>query len=553
MKKNIKFLVLFFVLFFSFGFSANAKEDIPIGIDFESHEHFNYFYELKYQTPFYMFLNSQGENLPLYLNSYNNDKIVSNNIKIFYSKEFESVLDTPGNSKYLIVVPEKSNPNLSTVQSPALTYDVKGNNYIFIWKNYYTTSNWNPIYKYFKFPVVSNKSGANTNGSNYCYYFDEEANLLSHDYCKYFLESYNYENDDFEGLSFNLTGGNMSQKSANFSYFISSNYSGKIANTYTTSTTYNFVVTDIYLGKDKNEHFYLDNKTDYTSFIQKIRSIIKLINPDSFYDDNGLLEFFRKNKVFKVDGEGYYVLNGLIDMLKKIDDYPFNDKFNFKMLGLKDDSWLFVPKKGENLDYNLYAYSLNSSLDINVLPYNIKDNNFDFYKDYLIFNPIANRYFKLDLDTIKVDAENTLNLDTNSAYYIYTSSSKYSAYIYYDTRAYDVLKKNSEGNFVFSNPNTDNEVSVSIDIIDKDVISTELELHPDDNEESSFMKNLDLSATGIFKTVIDWLKSFSGLLTVFFGSIFTVFELLPLDIQYLFYFLLISTVILIIIKIVRGG
>ena len=57
MKKNVKFLVLFFVLFFSFSFSVNAK-DITTGINFEAHEHFNYFYEFKHQTPFYMFLSS---------------------------------------------------------------------------------------------------------------------------------------------------------------------------------------------------------------------------------------------------------------------------------------------------------------------------------------------------------------------------------------------------------------------------------------------------------------------------------------------------------------
>ncbi len=554
MKKNVKFLVLFFVLFFSFSFSVNAK-DITTGINFEAHEHFNYFYEFKHQTPFYMFLNSQGENLPLYLNSYNNDKILSNSIKIFYSKDFESVLDTPGNSKYLIVVPEKSNPNLSTVQSPSLTYDVKGNNYIFIWKNYYTTSNWNPIYKYFKFPVVSNKSGNNTNGSNYCYYFDEEANLLSYDYCKYFLESFDYENYNFDGLSFDLKSGTIVDKSANFSYFISSNYSTEIHNTYPSTTLYNFVVTDVIFGEDLDEHFLLDSSVSFNAFMVKFRQFVSnlILSDYDFYDDNGMFDFFKKNKVFKEHSSTDYGLLGLVDMLKKSNDYPFNDNYSFKSLKLKDDSWLFVPKKGDNLDYNLYVYSSNDSMDINLLPYNIENNNFVYYNNFLHLNPQSNKYLKLDLSSIKID-DNSLNLGINNSYYIYTSSSKYSIYIYYDVRAYDVIKKNNNSNFVFVNPNTDEENTISFNDISNDVVSVESTVKENDNDNTvNFTGNLDLSATGIFNTILTWLKTFTTTLLTFFASIFTIFSIMPLDIQYLFYFLLISTVILIIIKIVRGG
>ena len=107
MKNYIKYLPL---LLLSIFFFLPAKVDARnVGINFYENERFNYFYEQKYNTPFYNFLISTGENIYDFFSSYVDIELSSSNnpVFIFYADELLQFLNTgknfPSATKYVIL------------------------------------------------------------------------------------------------------------------------------------------------------------------------------------------------------------------------------------------------------------------------------------------------------------------------------------------------------------------------------------------------------------------------------------------------------------------
>ena len=111
MKRLFISISLVLSCFFFFNTSVSAAQNFTL--DYDINEHFNYFYELKNNTPFYQFLLSQGDSL---INDYFKSFLSDfNHIYILYSSDLlNSKVSIPADSKYVII--------LSDIYSPTLSY-----------------------------------------------------------------------------------------------------------------------------------------------------------------------------------------------------------------------------------------------------------------------------------------------------------------------------------------------------------------------------------------------------------------------------------------------
>ena len=389
MKNYIKYLPL---LLLSIFFFLPAKVDARnVGINFYENERINYFYEQKYNTPFYNFLISTGENIYDFFSSYVDIELSSSNnpVFIFYADEL---------LQFLV--------NYSEYSSFDYKFEKEGFNYSFI--------------------NVSTTPYTQLNPNGFWFFFDENANYLGYEENHSGIDgagcSYSSDISCNEiNINFNIDN---STSSADFTYMISKYYLGP--KVYLNDKKDILVVSDLFFSE--TEHFLIDDSTEYSSFksfIRKFFSNITSTNKTKYYDTiDTNLEYFRTNIILKNSEIG---MASFYNMVSKndISDYTkmFGDNYGMFLLNLKNNSYFLVPKNISDADYNIYYYNTDDSLVANLLVYDISTNNPVYLNNSISLKSTVGEYYRFDLTSIKLnDDENNLSLGTNYMYYLYVNS-----------------------------------------------------------------------------------------------------------------------------------
>ena len=526
--KNKFFLFLAFLGFSLFSV-VNVNADTKVGINYDAHEHFNYFYEMKNNTPFYNLLQNSEEfhNSYSFLNSqYYNDYQI-----IMYAKDYYGS-DYNGDIKYIIL----------TVESGiSLSY---GNGTFTLQPN---------------------------NDTQYgrVYGFDEDANHIFTSSCSTSMYAsgcyYNFS------ASKTITGFVADRKEnsmANFSYFLSMIY--KSSSNIKINKT-DFIVTDLIINDQK---YLIDDNNNYSQLKILFRSFFGGSSVDRLDVDNTPIEYFRENiisssKPFDLDTFTKY-------------GKTINAPAGFASVTLKND-YIFVPKDINNSSLNRKFYSATTEqvftdkVKANFNMYDIIDGSsltddtkllvMKYKKPYTLYS------FNPDTLAKKVDSSYV-----GTDYYVaFTNqNAKYRPSVYYNPNAYYICEYGYTdeleplGDCTFINPKTgqsqtltqsdmysilaqNDSTGASIDIF----ASAEEQCKVAENYSELYEYDDNCLITGVKgfggDNAISYVSNFSKTIYNLFAYTTTLFIALPTEIQALFYLLLFGGIAIILYRLIRGS
>ena len=429
MKK--KLLYLFIGVFGFFFFSClrvNAATNVPL--DFDKHEHFNYYYEFMHNTKFYQFVIGKGDSFGSFLKSYNNQLG-----QVFFAYASDINVDTTGyhyaptsipeDSKYVIILPS---------------------NTISFYLSYSTG-------KYY----ISDYGGS---GSQYQFvtylFYDDNMNLLDTDTCGY-THSLNvdYGYEDFTYIMGSYYGkfdnySNSFSSTDSFSWYNQSNNSFDIRVTFVRMNNDDYVISD------------LQTRSVFGIFWYNLKNAIFNDGLHVDLDDVGL-GFLRKNYVMGKRGDDDNRLAGIFMCFSDSDSPNINisvpdgyqsQSFNY------DNRYYLVPNSlsCSNADSLLY-FNTSDVTSINFISY-------DLLQDHINYNNLKTYSFKLKyvnvieaLDLHSVIGSSSVITDN---FYIISSSDNFGTNtVYYNSNCFTSYVAISNNDIQFENINTGNTVSIT--------------------------------------------------------------------------------------------
>ncbi len=535
MKKNYVLLIILGIFLILPCTKVNAK-NVNVGINFDANEHFNYFYEMKNNTPFYQLLVSKGDELLPYLNTFRNaGSYNSYIIHLMYYSDYCSIMTCDDNisAKYVILIYNHVNTSFSFPLSFGVTGDT------------------------FKYGLGDSAI------QSYIYFFDEDSNYIS---SVFFTQD---NNVDKLMESFKYTFDDKSKESSeNFSYFISSTYMVKRK---TNNTTFNsiigesvndYVVSDLYI---ENTNYIIDDNENYSSFKRFFRTLFGSSEKYDTTDSN--LDYFRNFKVIS-SGE----LPSLYSMIS-YNSSAVVVPSGYTSVEIVNSGGFLIPKVNTK-NKNSVVYALTSgypSINIRYWKFNTEDNTIAYMGDDLIQN-YTSQYsgvvskFKLINNTEKLTGnfyEYMYQLGYQYVDGFYDSPLKYTYTIYYDPNVYTYVHFNTSTDLTSKIPGTDTSFTISAEDIINTSDSTGVSIDifaPIDEQIETGKKysELDIDYEHSYSVlqaikdsvrIVSFLKvsisSILSLITVFFVA-------LPTEIRLLLTFCLSMGIIIIFVKIIRG-
>ena len=523
MKKYIIPLFMFIFSFILVG-NVNAKNVI---LNFDSNEKFNYFYEMKNNTNFYNFLLGKGVNLFDYLGSYSNKSydIKYNRLFIFYLSELSgNLINIPDKSYYMIYV-------CSNSVSSKVFY--QGDNY------YY-----------------GSESGLGLSGE--FFFFDIDGNYLSYGSSSYYMKS--FDSNIYKDL-FDFSN------NTDFSYFLSKYYMGGDLSYGSSVLMTDIVVTDFIID---NKTFIIDDNKNYSNFLIFFRNLFT--KSEKFDVNNTNFQYFKDYKIISSDKKLVCLYNTM--------NYKINNKIsvpdNYVSHEIYYNSSFLIPKiKNNSFVPPVYISSTGfPEVFLSYWDITFADNNYSI--SYLGNNKRIKKSFKTfgTIGTINLleKEEYTPNnyydyiyqfgYHTDNSYYDYPL--KYSMTIYYNPEYFDVVDYSVNGvSGVF--PGTDIPFTLTKEIIESGNYSGESNLITEpigDGSGSDYMDwigginnergetSFDISTITYYAT--DIFQKFFKVIKTIFVLVFSLFNILPVELQQLFYFSFIGGIILLFYKILRG-
>lgn len=541
MKNKFLFVFAFFTFLF-FGIS-NVNADTKVGINYDAHEHFNYFYEMKNNTPFYNLLQNSEEfhNSYSFLNSnYYNDYSL-----IMYATDYFGS-SYSGNIKYVLLTAVDYSYNYGL--------DFSYNNGSF---------------------TITYSSGEHTGK---VYGFDEDANLVftstqgcNNSGCYYSRPEFLTNNNNGNSYTFSSFVADRKENSmANFSYFLSMIY--KSNNRFRINKT-DFVVTDILINEQK---YLIDDNSNYSQLKIVLRDFFSFGGIDRLDVDNTPIEYFRDNIISTTK-------NFDLDTFTKYGK-TINAPAGFDSVTLKND-YIFIPKDINNIALNRKFYSATTEqvytdkVKANFNMYDLIDGEsltddtkllrMTYKKPYTLYS------FNPDTLAKKVD-ESFVGTD----YYVgFTNQNgKYKPSLYYNPNAYYVCEYGFNDNAeplsscTFINPKTGQEQTLtqndmyailsqndstgaSIDIFAS--ASEQCKVAQDYSELYEYDENCNIigvsSSLNGNGNALSYITGFTNTIYSLFAYATTLFTALPMEVQSLFYFLLFGGIAIILYRLIRGS
>lgn len=414
MKKYISIIIFSILSFFVFGFKVSA---LDVDINFDNHEHFNFFYEMKEDTPFYRWLIGQGENLvdtlfdyhiPYSNGAFNEKPFIS----VYYCSDLNSIT-IDSNCYYAIrLLSARSN------RDPVVS-------------SFYDDGNF--------YPKVSNGSTAYLKSTYY--FFDSNGNYLS------YIQSESYD------VNYNLSYLNVN----NFEYVLSMFYYYYSDVVYSSITTPSIKVNKVVVDNEE----YVLSANNWLSYTWK--KITSFFTGAKVMLDTGYgLEYFTKNYVI-TDSKGF---PGLIKTLSGVDnDITIPSNYQSKSFSLTDelhlyplgscslnDIALYVKANSELEDFTIYLNEVNSSDEMT------------YRSSYsAIYTPKINKFIKFNpLKVVDIQNVSTEISSSDFIKYVYRLSrlSNFGIYtVYYNPNCYSSVYV--EESIEWTNPQSGNTITVS--------------------------------------------------------------------------------------------
>lgn len=402
MKRLFISISLVLSCFFFFNTSVSAAQNFTL--DYDINEHFNYFYELKNNTPFYQFLLSQGDSL---INDYFKSFLSDfNHIYILYSSDLlNSKVSIPANSKYVII--------LSDIYSPTLSYSS------------------GTFYFNLSFSSISH------NAHFYYLFYDENAELI-------YSES-NYIPSGSDLIPFS---------SKEVTYFLSFLYYGSLTYSSNSNSKPDIRLTKINLNDTKYNIIDLQTRNNFLNFWSNLSNIIFNDSNMQNLEDLGL-SYFLTNYYIKSNRSAL----GLYEILN------YNSSGSSLSVPSNYSSQTFDNDNRYYLVPNNLSCSLSDSLlyfsvsDINTINFV----NYTFLTDNISLNNISGFSFKLKKAN-KIEAlslSNYVDKYSNYLYLIYSSDNFSSNVFYYNPSCYSVYSAVGNVDIEFVNVNTGSTITLT--------------------------------------------------------------------------------------------
>lgn len=407
MKKVFNYVFVMLGAFFIFSMSSYAKENIDI--NFDRNREFNFFYELKENTPMYQFINQHGKDLPDHLFGIAGRE---------YPYIFIEQLDNPPN------------------EYPTARYRfVLGG-----WNNDLLSLNYKEGRYYFKYD-----SGSHTNHFTYVYYNDN-AELLG-------IELVNGMDLDYFPVSNNSTSWIPPE---DFQYIISSLIYAKSSKSVACYGC-NSMRTNKLVINNESYTFSTDINSGWINFWKKVGHSIK--GYESTNLSNYGLDYFDKNYYYD---ENKGVVTPLLDILYYDKTYEslsvpsdyLSKSFNY------DDRYFLVPNSKTCTDKDKLLYLSGSDISsVHFINYSLLQNDSlsNDFGSYSYKIKQANTIYALSL-------KNVIPSDTNIndyVYYIFSSNNFSSNIIYYNPNCFDMYDAVSSTDLSFTNVNTDSVITLT--------------------------------------------------------------------------------------------
>jgi len=488
MNKKYIFMILFFFSFFLFG--STDVHAMKGTLSFDDNEHFNYFYEMKNNTSFYQFLNSQGRTLIYTLNSYrtiNNFETNGYTISLYNKNEINSSREY----QYAIGV----RPGLTPLDYSSDIFEIE------------------------------------LSGRYYIYYFDEYGNIL--DTSDTTIYNFMLDNDEFT--------------SDELSYLLSKYYitSGNVSYSSDSNTTPDLFVNNFIID---GESYVFEESSNYSKFRNWF---ISKFGNHHMYEDDSLVDFidyYSKNLVIGSSYNMHCLFDSLFGLSKSV---ILNGNYSTFDLKSNNDGFYLVPKNSDNVDYNIYYYSSSLASEIFLNTFDLVNDSLINNKDYTVFCP--SKVYQLGILYNFNDLEDKNDTSIyDHIYHFSTTTSKYSTIVYYDPNAYEMYSGGNS--FTFVNPNTNNTIGFDAVTQNNFVSQNHNSMQTEINKAQDYLDSLSPgfsfenaldSIKGIATTLSSSFTMIGSLITVMFASF-------PSIIQQFFLAIFVIGGLIILIKLLRG-
>ncbi len=521
-----KYIFPLFIFMFSFLLinNVNAKD---LSLNFDNNDKFNYFYELKNNSNFYLKLMEWGNFINLQL-------------KNFAPKSVADKMDN--SSDYYIFVVKNCASSLGSVYDydnnyfRNSKYTDKNGDYCFIWTDLVPSISSSSSEIIYNFSLSSDSNF-------YLFYFDSEMNFDS----LHWLYNNTTSSEYVFKQTFNID---------NPEYYTSFYYYGTKKLSINPGLDLNINSCIVY-----NDKSYFHDSIGYNNlkmFFVNLFSSSSVMNVDGTF-----LEYFKNFKY--ISSNDFLSLYNIVNYYNDSSYFLTSNYSNFTLKNDTEDGYYLIPNNNNsdsNEFYNnkLYYYTNNPNGVININFYDLKSNdtieNHNFRYTIKGDGLKSGRLYEINLKLIYQYICDKYELNTcsyssfkNYVIYIYTDSPKYNYTFYYNTDYFNAYLNN--GDITFNNPLSSNNLTLSYSTNNSFVSSNKAVSDIGlgiDNTDNKF--NLDLS--NISSMVKNFVGQFSKTIGSIFSLVFEVFSSLPSEVQQLFYFGLFGGIIILIYKILKG-
>lgn len=414
MKKIFISISLVISCFFFFNYSVDASTDFPINYDI--HEHFNFFYEQQHNTEFYQLL-LENSDICSYINSYfSSSPRTCSRVVISYTKDISmrsSLSSLPDNAYYTIILPASRS-------------------YISFSSGYYSIRQ----------DAVTYSSSRNT-----MLHFDEHANFIS-----YTLNDNNMSDQPL--LNFSIQSVKEESYLLSALYYSSPDISFEISPSFKTLRLNYLIINNEKIALNLEQQGWFDRLSKKIVF-----GIIGWFQEVSWGNiDSYGLDYFSKNYYIS-SSSGAIGLNNILYYNSSYKSVTVPDSFKNKQFS-NDKRYFIIPNsKSCSTSDSLLFFSTNNINSINLINYSLLDNN--FYN-----NSLAAYSFSLKAAN-RIEALNLYNLipkDSyiyNYAFYLYSNDNFYINTFYYNPNCYSIYDAIGSDTLEFININDDSTISLS--------------------------------------------------------------------------------------------
>lgn len=416
MKKKILTIILFVSSFFFFNAKVNASTSFSINYD--DHEHFNYFYEQKNNSLFYQFLISQGSNLRNYFNEHTgfNPHVML----IGYADDinFPNNIVAPADAKYVIFTFSSDSSELAQL------YDSSIN-----------ASSW-----------FFNLSDSTHSAYYHYMFFNSSAEFISSS--SYIPITEVYSRFSYTPFNYSVEPSDYSYLLSSFYYIYSSFYGVKWASDTKPLFRLNTLVindTTYMLDDVKYDHWFQEFLLDLTGFITSTE--YKSVS------DLGL-DYFTKDYYTSSSSGGVSLLN-IISNNGAFENYTIPVNYLSQSFSYSDRYYL-IPNAFCSVSDSILYFSSSDIGSVNIINYMLQENN-TLSTEINSFNFQVNRANSIDALSLYDVVENV----SEYAYLLYSSDNFTSNTFYYNPSCFSKFSSVSSTDITFTNINTDTTVTVS--------------------------------------------------------------------------------------------